>query len=161
MSKETPKIDNELAREFDELVQSESRKIKPEEQARRALWALDALKQESRINSETKLIEVIRVIEERKSELRQTIAYAKDTSKSPATDKADTEFHKIAETEAETAERLLGYMEAAWSALMPMKMEGYDSETPLRQIQEKLKAELIVREAKVDQSEENRRHGNK
>ncbi len=46
MSKETPKIDVGVAKEFDELVKEEGRKIGPEEQLRKTIWALEVLKQE-------------------------------------------------------------------------------------------------------------------
>ena len=76
MSKETFKIDSGLAKEFDELVQDEGRKIEPEERTRKTLWALDVLKQENKINSETTLTELIQIIENRKKKLKQTKTYS-------------------------------------------------------------------------------------
>lgn len=161
MSKETLKVDAGLAKEFDELVQAEGRKIRPEEQTRKAIWALDTLKQENSINSETKLAELIRIIEDRKRELRQTATYAKDTAEGRTADEADAELHEVAQKEAAKAERLLGYMEAASSTLMLLKTKGRDLETPLSQIRSRLEEELEIMESAVDRSEESQRHENK
>lgn len=161
MSKEIFKVDKELANEFDELIQDEGRKIEPEERTRKALWALDTLKQEKKINSETTLKELIQIVENRKKELRQTNAYAKDTLQNPVTDEVNVELHKVAKEEAKTSERLLGYMEAVWSKLILMKMSSHDPETPLSQIQDKLKGELQIMKTAIDRSEESQRHRNK
>ena len=160
MSKEAFKIDSGLAKEFDELVQDEGRKIEPEERTRKTLWALDVLKQENKINSETTLTELIQIIEKRRRELRQTNAYAKDTLQNPVTDETDAELHKVAEEESKTSERLLNYMEAAWSKLMPMKISEDYSETTLNYIRDKLERDLKLREININHDEEKKRRGN-
>ncbi|OGN01325.1 MAG: hypothetical protein A3I26_02035 [Candidatus Yanofskybacteria bacterium RIFCSPLOWO2_02_FULL_43_10] len=157
MSKEKLKIDNELAKEFDGLIREEGRKIEPEERIQKTLWALDALKQENRIKPGTTLTELIRIIEERQRELRQTDAYAKDTAESPVRDEVGAELQKVAEKEFETAERLLGYLNAAWSVLKPMDMTAYDSEIDLGQLQARLKRDLALREANVNRDEKEKR----
>lgn len=161
MAKEKPKIDVEITQEFGRLVETEARKIEPEERTRRAIWALDTLKQEGRVNDRTTFSELMRVIEERKQELRQTIAYAKETASGPATEDMSVELNKVAKEEAATAKRLVSYLEAASSILMVMKTRGYDQEAPLSQIKERLKGELEIMETAVDRSEESRRHENK
>lgn len=161
MPKETIKIDSDLIQEFGRLVETESRKIEPEERTRRAIWALDTLKQEGRINDETTFAELVRTVEERKQELRQTIAYGKETALSPATKDVSVELNKVAKEEAATAGRLVSYLEAASSVLMVMKTKGYDQEAPLSQIRERLAGELEIMESAVDRSEESRRHENK
>ncbi|MBI2068840.1 MAG: hypothetical protein HYT67_01920 [Candidatus Yanofskybacteria bacterium] len=158
MPKETLKIDSELIQEFGRLVEDEGRKIEPEERTRKTLWALDALKQENKINSDTTLSEAILTIEERKRELRQTIAYAKETAQGRATDEAAAELHDVAQKEAATAQRLLGYLEAASSTLILMKTKGRDLDTPMSQIRERLEGELEVMETALDRNEESRRH---
>lgn len=161
MPNEKPKIDVEITQEFGRLVETETRKIEPEEKTRRAIWALDTLKQEGRINDETTFVELVRTTEERKKELRQTIAYAKEIALSPATEDMSMKLNKVAKEEAATAERLVGYLEAVSSILMVMKTKGYDQEAPLSQIRERLKGELEIMETAVDRSEESRRHENK
>ena len=163
MSQETPKIDNKLVNKFDELIQEEGRKIEPEEQIKKALWAFDSLKQENKINFETTLEKLIQVIEDRKRELRQTMAYAKDVAESPATDEVGIGLHGIAKEEAETAKRLLGYMEAAWSLLMPMKMSmgDYYSEISLGDVQNKLRKDLSAKEDQTDLEEKQKRGGSR
>lgn len=161
MAREKPKIDVEITQEFGRLVETEARKIEPEEKTRRAVWALDTLKQEGRISDGTTFAELVRTIEERKQELRQTIAYAKETVSGSATEDMSAELNKVAKEEAETAGRLVSYLEAASSILMVMKTRGYDQEAPLSQIRERLKGELEIMETAVDRSEEGQRHENK
>ncbi len=161
MSKETPKIDVDMINEFGRMMQAEARTIEPEERLRKTLWALDTLKQENRINSETTLEELIRIIEERKRELRQTAAYAKDTARAEVAEEMGTELRAVAKKEVATAERLVSYMEAASSELILMRTKGRDPETPLSQIRERLEGELEIMETAVDRSEEAQRHENK
>src|ERR1700675_300843 len=145
MAKETLKaVDTQLAKEFGKLIEEQERKIAPEERIRKTLWGLSALEQEDRITGETTLQELILAVEERKRELRQSIAYAKDTIQSKTADKTDSELHKVAKEEAAKAERLLGYMEATSSALMVLKLNDVDMEKPMSQIRERLKGELEI-----------------
>lgn len=159
MSNENPKTNGELIKEFDVLIRGEGRKIESEEQIKKALWALDVLQQEEKIGPETNLTELIQVVRERKKELQETSAYAKGAFENLTTDEAGVELRKIAEEEAVTAKRLLGYMEAAWALLMPMKMSGYFSEATLEKIRDRLVEGLKIREASVDYDEKEKRNG--
>lgn len=161
MDREKPKMDSGLIQEFGRLVETEARKIEPEERTRRAIWALDTLKQEGGVNDETTFAELIKTVEERKRELRQTIAYAKETASGPATEDMSVELNKMSKEEAATAERLVSYLEAASFIFMVMKTRGYDEESPLSQIRKKLQRKLEIMETAVNRSEESQRHENK
>lgn len=161
MSKETPKIDKELADEFDKLIKEESRRIRPEEQLKKALWVLDMLKQEKKINSDTKLNELVEVIKERKTELQETNAYAKNVALSHTTDETGSELRKVAEEEAETAKRLLNYIDSALAVLVPMKESGYYPEKTVKDLQSELGNNLKVRETQVKYDEERQRNEEK
>lgn len=161
MSNETPKIDKGLAKEFDELVKEEGGKITPEEQLRKSIWALEVLKQEKKVNPETTFEELIRIIDERIIELKQTIVYAEDTANSGAGDETDTELHDVAQKEVETSKRLLDYMQAAWFSLKPMSMDQYNSYRNFKDIEDMLKREQVAKEFIVDQDEKMHRRENK
>lgn len=161
MSKEAPKIDNELAKEFDTLIKEESRRIRPEEQLKRALWVLSMLERENKINLDTKLNELVDIIEERKKELNETNAYAKSAVLGHATDEIGSELRKVAEAEAETAKRLLNYIDSALAVLMPMKESGYYPEKTVKDLQSELGNNLKVREAQTEYDEERQRKGEK
>ncbi|KKR02324.1 MAG: hypothetical protein UT29_C0004G0017 [Candidatus Yanofskybacteria bacterium GW2011_GWA1_39_13] len=159
MSKEIPKIDEELVKEFDTLIKEEGRKIKPEEQLKKALWGLDALKLEGRINSGTTLDELVQIVEERTKELLETNAYAKSTTQGLAVEEMSSELHDIAEKEAETAKRLLSYMESAFALLKPMQMSEYYLENTLKDVESRFRSSLKVRENQADYDEEKKRSG--
>lgn len=151
MSKEGPKIDLELTREFDKLIEAEGRKLELENRLRNALWALDTLKSEKLIGPKTTLEELINIIEERKKELRQSSAYAENTALG-----AKGELHDIAFGESKTAKRLLVYMEAVLALLMLHKLRGYNTEDPIGKFEDSLKKELEKMEADMDKREDGR-----
>lgn len=159
MSKETPKIDKGLADEFEKLIEEEGRRIRPEEQLKKTLWVLSMLEREKKINLDTKLDELVDIIEERKEELNETNAYAKSIALSHDTDEMGSELHKIAEEEAEKAKRLLSYIDSALAVLSPMKESGYYPEKKVKDLQSELGNNLKVREAQVEYDEERQRGG--
>ena len=159
MSKEVPKIDEELVKEFDALVKEEGRKIEPEEQLKKALWGLDALKLEGKISSGTTLDELVEIVEERIKELRETRAYAKSTTMSPAVEEMDSELREVAEKEFETAKRLQSYMEAVFSLIKPMQMSEYYLENTLKDVESRFRSSLQVRENQTEYDEERKRGG--
>ncbi len=162
MSKEQPKIDNEqLAKEFDEIVKEEGQKIAPEEQLRRSIWALEALKQENKVSPDMKIDELLKVLSERIEELTKTLAYAEDTASSRTGDETDAELHEVAKKEVEISKRLLGYLQAAWFMLKPMSMDSYNSYMTFKDIEERFKREQAAKEFLVNQDEEMRRRNNK
>lgn len=161
MSKEQPKIDNELTKEFDELVKEEGQKIAPEEQLKRSIWALEVLKQEGRVSPDMMVGELIGVISERIEELTKTLAFAEETARSRTGDETDVKLHEVAKKEVETAKRLLGYLQAAWFLLKPMSMDSYGSSyMTFKDIEERLKREQAAKEFLVDQDEKIRRRNN-
>ncbi len=159
MSKEKPKIetDSELAEEFEGLVKEEGRKIAPEEQLKRCIWALETLKQEKRASPDMKIGELLKVISERIEELTKTLAYAEETARSRTGDETDFELHEVAKKEVEIAKRLLGYFQAAWFILKPMSMDSYNSYLIFKDIEEMWQREKAAKEFIVDQDEEMRR----
>lgn len=161
MSKETPKIDNELVKEFDDLVQNEGRKIAPEEQLRKSIWALEALKHEKKVNPDMTLEELLRVLNERMDELKKTIVYAEETARSRTGDEADVELHEVAKKEVEVAKRLLGYLQAAWFMLKPMSMDKFTSYMTFKDVEAMWKKEQVAKEFFINQDEEMRRRNNK
>lgn len=159
MPDEKPKIDVDLTKEFQELIDDQERKINPEERIRKALWALEVLKNEKKINSGTIFSELIKILEDRKEELRQSDAYAADASRGKVMDEVGNEFNSLAKKEVETSKRLLSYMEAAWGMLMLLQItEAYDPGAPLSQVTERLKGELEIMESAVGRREENQRN---
>lgn len=161
MSKEQPKIDSEVANEFDELVREEGRKIAPEEQLKRSIWALEALKQDGKVSPDMKIDELLNVLSERIEELTKTLAFAEETARSRTGDKTDAELHEVAQKEVQTAKRLLGYLQAAWFLLKPMSADSYGSSyMTFKDIEERLKREQTAQEFLVDQDEKIRRRNN-
>lgn len=159
MSKEIPKIDEELVKEFDTLIKEEGRKIEPEEQLKKALWGLDSLKLEGKISSGTTLDELVEIVEERIKELRETRAYAKSTTLGQAVEEMNSELHDVAEKEIETAKRLLNYMESALGLLKPMQLSEYYLENTLKDVESRFRSSLKVRENQADYDEERKRSG--
>ncbi len=161
MNKEQLKIDNEeLSNKFDELVREEGRKIAPEEQLKRCIWALEMLKQENKVSPDMNMDDILRVVSERIEELTNTLAYAEETVRSQTNDEINVELHEVAKKEVETAKRLLGYMQAAWFLLKPMSMDSYISYATVKDIEERLKREQVAKQFLIDQDEEMRRRNN-
>lgn len=162
MSKETPKIDSDLEEKLDELVKKEGQKIVPEEQLRRSIWALEALKQEKKVNPDMTIDEIVQVVDERIKELSETLAFAEVAARSRTGDETDdVELYEVAKKEVETAKRLLGYLQAAWFMLKPMSMDSYNSYLTFKDIEERLKREQAAKEFIIDQDEKMRRRNNK
>jgi len=159
MSKEIPKNDQGLVKEFDTLIKEEGRKIEPEEQLKKALWGLDVLKSESKISSGTTLDELVEIVEERMEELRETNAYAKNTTMGQAVEEINSELHDIAEKEAETAKRLLSYMESAFALLKPMQMSEYYLGNTLKDVESRFRSSLKAMENQTEYDEERKRNG--
>ena len=122
---------------------------------------MDALKSEGRINSSTTIDEIIQIVEERQKELRETNAYAKNTTQGLAVEEMGSELHDIAEKEAETAKRLLSYVEALFALLKPIQMSEYYLENTLKDIETRFRSALKVRENQTEYDEERKRNGEK
>lgn len=161
MSKEQPKIDDELAKEFDDLVGEEGSKIAPEEQLKRSIWALEVLKQDGKVSPDMMIGELVAVLSERIEELTKTLAFAEETARSRSGDETDAELHEVAKKEVETAKRLLGYLQAAWFTLKPMSMDTYNSHMTLKDVEGMLKREQEAKEFLINQDEKMRRRDKK
>ncbi len=161
MNKEKSKIDAGLDKKLDELLKEEGGKIASEEQLRKSIWALEVLKRENKVNSDTKLEELILTVTEKIIELKQTLVYSKEIIDSRAGDEIDAELHKVAKKEFETAERLLGYMQAALFSLQPMAVDTYSSHMTFKDIENIWKKSQAAKEFLVDQDEKMRRREKK
>ena len=139
MSKEI--LDSELNKEMNDLVEDEKLKIASEERLQKALWGFEVLEQEKVINSETTVTDLMNAVRTRRTELRETITYAKEMAKSKAVDEADAKLHDIAILEAEKSEKLWNYINATIIELDVLMLNGFADATAGR-IKEKLKEKL-------------------
>ncbi len=149
--------DSDLSRQFNTLLDEQLFKTTVEDFTRNASYGLEMLLMEKKINSETKLEEVVEVIEKRIKELQRDLALADSVAKSPASEETDKEFHNIAKNEAEKTARMLKYMDITFEVLDKLKEQGFDQDTSVSLIQATLEKRLERIEKAMDKNETEKR----